>query len=356
MMRAPSFAYRAPRTVAEVVEILAGEGPRARLLAGGTDLIPNLKRRQQVPQTLVSLRRVEELKSHAVGGGFLDLGAGLTLSQIVGNGDLSPGQRALKVAAGKVATPQIRNMGTIGGNLCLDTRCNYYNQNYEWRQAIDFCKKAPGPEGTAKTEVTTGTCWVAPSSPRCWAVSSTDTAPALVALGAEITLVSSQGERRIPLHELYFDDGMAYLTKRPDELLSAVHVPVLGEGWKSTYWKLRRRGSFDFPVLSVAAAIKFGPSGVVEEARLTLGAVQSYPVSVPTDALLGQPLTDEVIETFALAASKPARPLDNTDYHLTWRKKVCKSYIAGALKELRGDPIESLGVLARTAARLPVLS
>lgn len=354
MMRAPSFAYRAPRTVAEVAEILAGEGPKARLLAGGTDLIPNLKRRQQVPQTIVSLRRVEELKTQAVGGGFLDLGAGLTLSKVVGNSALTPGQRALEVAAGKVATPQIRNMGTIGGNLCLDTRCNYYNQNYEWRQAIDFCKKAP--EGEAQTVVTKGTCWVAPSSPRCWAVSSTDTAPALVALGAEITLVSKEGERRIPLHELYFDDGMAYLTKRPDELLTQVHVPVLGEGWKSTYWKLRRRGSFDFPVLSVAAAIKFGPQGVVEEARVTLGAVQSYPVSVPTDALLGQPLTDEAIETFAAAAAKPARPLDNTDYHLSWRKKVCSSYIAGALKELRGDTIESLGVLARSAARLPVLS
>ncbi|MBL4845033.1 MAG: FAD binding domain-containing protein [Planctomycetes bacterium] len=356
MMRAPSFAYRAPRSVAEVVEILAGEGPQARLLAGGTDLVPNLKRRQQVPVTLVALRRVEALKEVTSGGGFLTLGAGLTLSQVVGHRDLSPGQRALEVAASKVATPHIRNMGTIGGNLCLDTRCNYYNQNYEWRQAIDFCKKAPGPEGTAKTEVTTGICWVAPSSPRCWAVSSTDTAPALVALGAEVTLVSTQGERRIPLSELYFDDGMAYLTKRPDELLTAVHVPILGEGWKSTYWKLRRRGSFDFPVLSVAAAIKFGPQGVVLEARMTLGAVQSYPVSVPTDALLGQPLSDEVIATFAAAASRPARPLDNTDYNLSWRKKVCTAYIAGALKELRGDSPEQLGVLARTAARLPVLS
>lgn len=353
MMRAPSFAYRAPRTVAEVTEILAGEGPRARLLAGGTDLIPNMKRRQQTPQTLVALRRVEALKAVRSGGGLLDLGAGLTLSQVVAEGALSPGQRALKIAAGKVATPHIRNMGTLGGNLCLDTRCNYYNQNYEWRQAIDFCKKAPA--GEAQTEVTTGTCWVAPSSPRCWAVSSTDTAPALVALGAEVTLVSSQGERRIPLHQLYFDDGMAYLTKRPDELLSAVHVPLL-DGWKSTYWKLRRRGSFDFPVLSVAAALKLNASGEVEEARVTLGAIASYPISVPTEALIGQPLSDEVIEAFAAEAARPAKPMDNTDYNLSWRKKVCTAYIAGALKELRGDSLEQLGVLARTGARLPVLS
>lgn len=353
MMRAPSFAFRAPRSVAEVTEILAGEGPRARLMAGGTDLIPNLKRRQQTPATIVSLRRVDELKAVAQGSGVLDLGAGLTLSQVVQSEALTPGQRALMIAASKVATPHIRNMGTLGGNLCLDTRCNYYNQNYEWRQAIDFCKKAP--EGEAQTEVTTGTCWVAPSSPRCWAVSSTDTAPALVALGAEITLVSSQGERRIPLHELYHDDGMAYLTKRPDELLTGIHVPAL-DGWKSTYWKLRRRGSFDFPVLAVAAAVKLSASGEVEDARVTLGAVASYPVSVPTDALIGGPLTDEAIEAFAAAAAKPAKPLDNTDYHLSWRKKVCAAYIAGALKELRGDTPEQLGVLARTAARLPVLS
>lgn len=351
MMRANGFTYFAPQTVAEAARILREEGPAARPIAGGTDLVPNMKRRHQTPSVLVGLRGIGELKQVTHGGG-LTLGAGLTLTQLTKLSELPEAQRGLGMAAGKVASPHIRNMGTLGGNLCLDTRCNYYNQNYEWRQAINFCKKAPGPHGTACTEVTEGTCWVAPSSPRCWAVSSSDTAPALVALGAEVSLVSADGERRIPLGELYHDDGMAYLTKAPDELLTAVHLPAVEEGWRSTYWKLRRRGSFDFPVLSVGAAVRLDAGGVVQEARVVLGSVASYPVAVDTAELLGHPLDDERLEAFAAKASRPAKPLDNTDFHLSWRKRVCGEYIKGALRELRGDDPASLGVLARCAARL----
>ncbi|MEZ6185411.1 MAG: FAD binding domain-containing protein [Planctomycetota bacterium] len=349
MMRVPFFRYLAPTTVAEAATILRGEGAEARLFAGGTDLLPNMKRRQQTPKTLVALRGVEELRAVTQDGG-LTLGAGLTLSQVAAEGRIPLQQRALIMAAGKVATPHIRNMGTLGGNLCLDTRCNYYNQNHDWREAIGFCKKAP--EGEAIEEVTHGTCWVAPSSPRCWAVQSSDSAPALIALGAEVSLVSADGERRIPLHALYHDDGMAYLTKRPDELLTQVHLPQVDASWRSTYWKLRRRGSFDFPVVSVGAAVSLDEGGVVQAARVVVGAVTSYPVSIDTSALLGQTLSDEAIAAFADAAVKPARPLDNTDYHLSWRKRVVREYVAGALKELRGDSLEDLGLLARTAARI----
>src|SRR5262249_23670158 len=157
------------------------------------------------------------------------------------------------------------NMGTIGGNLCLDTRCNYYDQNYEWRKAIDFCMKKDGE-----------TCWVATSSPKCLAVSSTDTAPALIALGADVTLVSAEGPRRLPLTDLTANDGIRYLTRLPTEILTTVHVPNL-EGWRSTYWKVRRRGAFDFPVLSVAAAARFDAGGAVIDARIVLGAVASRP-------------------------------------------------------------------------------
>jgi 4-hydroxybenzoyl-CoA reductase subunit beta len=182
-------------------------------------------------------------------------------------------------------------------------------------------------------------------------VSSTDCAPALIALGAEVSLVSTAGERRIPLAELYHNDGMAYLTRRPDEIVTAIHLGGergAGRGeWRSTYWKLRRRGSFDFPVLGVAAAIRLARSGergsgrtpVVEEARVVLGAVASHPVVVPESALLaGRPLTDEVIRAFADAAVRHARPMDNTDFELGWRKKVARSYLAGALRELRDPP------------------
>lgn len=349
MMRVPQFRYLAPKSVAEAATILRGEGPSAQLFAGGTDLIPNMKRRQQTPRTLIGLRGLQELREvHADGG--LSLGAGLSLSAVAGEQQIPLAQRALVMAAGKVATPHIRNMGTLGGNLCLDTRCNYYNQNHDWREAIGFCKKAP--DGEAITEVTHGTCWVAPSSPRCWAVNSSDSAPALIALGAEISLVSADGERRIPLHELYLDDGMAFLSKRPDEILTQVHLPAVDASWRSTYWKLRRRGSFDFPVVSVGAAVSLDAGGVVQDARLVIGAVTSAPIVLDASSLVGAALTDEAIATFADAAVKPARPLDNTDYHLSWRKRVVREYVAGALKELRGDTADQLGLLARTAARI----
>jgi 4-hydroxybenzoyl-CoA reductase subunit beta len=179
------------------------------------------------------------------------------------------------------------------------------------------------------------------SSPRCWAVSSTDTAPALIALGARVTLVSADGERDIPLEELYADDGMAYLTKRPDEILTSVWLALAEPGWRSTYWKLRRRGSFDFPVLGVAASVRFGEGGVVGDARLVLGAVASRPVLVTeASSLIGRELTDEAVEAVAAAAANHATPLDNTDLAYAWRKKMVAPTVTGALKEIRG-PIRS---------------
>jgi 4-hydroxybenzoyl-CoA reductase subunit beta len=350
MMRCPPFRYEAPASVEGVAKLLAEHGKRAMLLAGGTDLLPNLKRRQHAPEVVVALRRVEELRRVAPASGWLDLGAGLTLTATAHHPALGRAYRALTLAAGKVATPHIQNVATLGGNLCLDTRCNYYDQSWEWRQAIGFCKKAP--DGTAKTEVAHGTCWVAPGSPRCWAVSSTDSAPALTALGAEVTLVSAQDRRRIKVPDLYKNDGMDYLARRPDEVLTTVHVPLMDAAWRSTYWKLRRRGSFDFPVASVAAAARFNASGEVAECRVALGSVASCPLLVPTDGLVGRTLTDDAIGAFAEIASKPARPLDNTDFHLSWRKRVVKELVTGALRELRGDDAKQLGLLARNAVRV----
>src|SRR5438105_9241778 len=254
MMRLPWFDYRAPRTLAEAARILAGEGPNAALIAGGTDLLPNMKRRQMAPKVLVSTRKINEMKKNG-----RDLGAGTTLTQIVNNKTLPLG---LRQAAHQVATVHLRNMGTIGGNLCLDTRCNYYNQSYEWRKAIDFCLKKDGD-----------ICWVATASKRCVAASSTDCAPALMALGASVKLVSASSERDIELKDLYKNDGIDYLTRRADEVLTEVRWE---EGLRSSYWKLRRRGAFDFPVLGVAAALRF-EKDIVSNARIALGAVASRP-------------------------------------------------------------------------------
>src|SRR5256885_1825625 len=243
MMRLPIFEYRAPRSLAEAARILDGEGANAMPLAGGTDLLPNMKRRQQVPKTLMSLRGIEELSRVRVDASALRLGSCVTLTEIAGDPRFRNGLTALAQAAAQVATPHIRNMATLGGNLCLDTRCNYYDQSYEWRKAIHFCLKKDGT-----------TCWVAPGSSKCVAVSSTDAAPALMALGARVRLVSRSEEREVLLADLYNNDGIDYIKRRPDEILAEVLLDSL-QGWKSTSWKLRRRGSFYFPLPSVAAAV-----------------------------------------------------------------------------------------------------
>jgi len=325
MMRLPWFKYHAPKSVAEAARILAAEGAQAMLIAGGTDLLPNMKRRQQTPATLVSLRQVEGLKK-VVNGSGLTLGAGLTLTEVVNAQAVREGYRGLWQAAAQVASPQLRNMGTLGGNLCLDTRCTYYNQNEDWRRAIDFCMKRDGE-----------TCWVATASKRCLAVSSTDTAPALISLGAKVKLVSAAGEREVVLADLYKNDGMNYLTRKPDEILTEIALSKL-EGWKSTYWKLRRRGSFDFPILGVAAAIRTASDGTVEEARIVLGAVSSRPLLTKAgDLLVGKKLTDEAIAEAGEKCSSAAKPMDNTDMDLYWRRDVVGAFVGYALRELRGD-------------------
>ena len=336
MMRLPAFTLKTPRTIAEAAQWLADAPAETMLLAGGTDLVPNMKRKQQTPTTVVALRSLTALREIRNGAG-LTIGAGATLTQIVNDARIRAGAPGLWQAAAQIATPHLRNMGTIGGNLCLDTRCTYYDQNFEWRQAIDFCMKKDGK-----------TCWVATSSPRCLAVSSTDTAPMLQALGARVHLVSTRGERDVDVADLYANDGMHYLTRRPDEILTSVAIPAL-DGWRSTYWKLRRRGSFDFPVAAAAVAARLDGDTVVE-ARIVLGAVASRPMASPKAAALlaGQRLTDEAIAAAADAAYDVAKPMDNTDYELVWRKKMIRALVTYALKEVRGDDMrEQRGKIAR---------
>jgi 4-hydroxybenzoyl-CoA reductase subunit beta len=260
------------------------------------------------------------------------LGACLTLTELSDHPTVRQSVPAVARAAELVSTPLLRNMGTLGGNLCLDTRCNYYDQTYEWRKAIDFCMKKDG-----------AICWVAPSSPRCWAVSSSDVAPVLVAIGAELLLVGPKGERVVPAGRLYANDGINYLTKHPDEILVEVRLPAPG-GWDATYHKLRRRGSFDFPVLGVAAWVRWqSGSGkretgnVVAEARIVLGGVASWPQEIPEAAtiLKGQELSDDLVAAATDAAYRPAKPLDNPDFDLSWRKQMTRVYVKAALEELR---------------------
>ena len=325
MLRLPSFTYLQPRRLADALRLHADAGPDAMYVAGGTDLYPNMKRRHQEPKVVVSLMNVEELRGNV---GTLErenvVGAGITLTDLSNDPTFQRSYSAVTHAASLVSTPLLRNMGTLGGNLCLDTRCNYYNQTFEWRKAIDFCMKKDG-----------AICWVAPSSPRCWAVSSSDVAPVMVALDAQYHLVGPAGERVVPAGRFYHNDGINYLTKQPGEILTSVRLPAPGT-WDAVYHKLRRRGSFDFPVLGVAAWVQWDGKRVAA-ARIVLGGVASYPqeIAAAGDALRGAELDDEHIAAAAEAAYQPAKPMDNTDFDLSWRKQMTRVYVTRALIELR---------------------
>ena len=323
MLRLPPFRYLAPHGLDEAARMLSQEGEQAMLVAGGTDLYPNMKRRQFTPPVLIGLRNIPSLK-HISGSPEqgVRIGSGVTLTTIAAHPMLQEYYSALATAAGSVSTPQLRNAGTLGGNLFLDTRCNYYNQTEFWRQSIGYCMKKDGD-----------VCLVAPGSPRCWAISSADTAPILVSLQASVRLLSVRGERVVPVRELFRDDGMHPYNREPDEILSEIILPP-ADGWRSVYLKLRRRGSFDFPILGVAVALRTADDGTVQDAHITLGAVASHPVEA-TDAaalLIGQHLTPETINAAAALAAKRAKPLDNADLSMNYRKQMATVYVRRALE------------------------
>jgi 4-hydroxybenzoyl-CoA reductase subunit beta len=326
MLRLPPHETSFPTSIREAVAARVSAGAAGAYVAGGTDLYPNMKRRQQEPRRVIDVRRIPELGRLDVGAdGTLSIGAGVTLTRLLRDARVRAGWPVLAHAASEISTPLLQNMGTVGGNLLLDTRCNYYDQGYEWRKAIDFCMKKDGE-----------TCWVAPSSPRCWAVQSSDLVPVMVALDARVVLAGPAGERTMPAAALYHDDGMAFLTKRPEELLVRVEVPALG-GARASYRKVRRRGAFDFPVLGVAAWASFDGSGRVSAARIVLGAVGSHPKLVPgaAAALVGGTLDDDTLDEAARIAGKLAKPLDNTDFTIGWRKDMAPVFVRRALEGLR---------------------
>ena len=324
MMRLPKFEYRVPRTVAEAVKIVADVGAEAQFVAGGTDLYPNMKRRQQMPKTVISVMRLPELnRVSGVGDKGLTIGASVTLTEICENEIIKRDYPVISSAARTISTPILRNMGTIGGNLLLDTRCNYYDQNYEWRKAINFCLKKDGD-----------VCWVAPGSSKCWAVQSSDLVPVMVAIGAKFRFVSATAERMVEARDFYKDDGIDYMRKRQDELLVDIHLPPTN-GWRASYQKLRRRGAFDFPVLGVAAYVRYENRSIAD-ARIVLGGIAPSPIQLTdaAQALIGNPLNDDQIHTAAEAAYVKARPLDNTDFVYQWRKQMARQYTIRALREL----------------------
>jgi 4-hydroxybenzoyl-CoA reductase subunit beta len=294
-------------------------GPRAMFVAGGTDLFPKLKRRQFEVEALIGL----DFLSGAIRRGEDEtiVDAGVTLAVASTDADLRAGYRGYAEAAGLVSSPPLRNAGTIGGNLCVDTRCNYYDMTYEWRKAAGFCIKKDGD-----------ICLVAPSSPRCWAVSSSDTAPMAIALGALATLAGPEEERELPVAALYQDDGIDYLAKQPAEVVTSLRLPP-PDGTKTAYVKLRRRGSIDFPIAGAAVALRLDGS-TVTSCRIVLSAVASHPLEAAEagEFMVGKRVDEESIRAAAEIAARPAKPLDNADLSHFWRKRMVRVVVEQALQ------------------------
>jgi 4-hydroxybenzoyl-CoA reductase subunit beta len=319
LLRLPRFKYLRPKTAREAARMAADLGPRAMFVAGGTDLFPKLKRRQFEVDALIGLDFLSRAIHRGADETIVD--AGVTLAAASADAGLRAGYRGYAEAAGLVSSPPLRNAGTIGGNLCVDTRCNYYDMTYEWRKAAGFCIKKDGD-----------ICLVAPSSPRCWAVSSSDTAPMAIALGALVMLAGPEDDRELPVAALYRDDGIDYLAKQPAEVVTSLRLPPAA-GTRTAYVKLRRRGSIDFPIAGAAVAMRLDGS-TVTSCRIVLSAVASHPLEAAEAGqfMIGKRVDEESLRAAAEIAARPAKPLDNADLSHFWRKRMVRVVVEQALQ------------------------
>ena len=294
----PDFRLAQPGTIKEAIAALVSH-PGSRFVAGGTDLIVNMRRGISLPDLLVDLSGVDELNEIKTNGHGVTIGAGVTIATLARNTAIASQYRALAQAAEAIAGPGHRNMGTVGGNLCLDTRCIYYNQSEWWRNANAYCLKNRGD-----------VCHVAPQGQRCHAAYSGDLAPALLVLGAAIDIAGAQGHRRIPLSELYVEDGKAHLALADGELIVAVHLPA--EPPSSAYAKVRVRGAIDFPLAGVAVA--FAATGTsVRSLRIALTGTNSRPFLLAgTDAFAGRSIDEKLLQEIGRLVQKQVQPMRTT--------------------------------------------
>ena len=296
--RLPEFQLAQPRTIIEAIAAVNSR-PDGRFLGGGTDLLVNMRRGLGCSSLLVDLSGIGELTEIKSDEGGVTIGAGVSIAALARNPVIAAHYHAVKQAASAIAAPSHRNAGTVGGNLCLDTRCIYYNQSEWWRKANSYCLKHRG-------EV----CHVAPQGKRCHAAFSGDLAPAMIALGAEIDIVGAQGQRRIPLTELYIEDGKAHLALAPGELVTAVHLPANPP--VSTYEKVRTRGAIDYPLAGVAVAMKLSGDAIAS-LRIALTATNSRPFLLAgAEAFGGRPVDDPLLKEIDRMVQKQVAPMRTT--------------------------------------------
>jgi len=317
----PDFQVLRPRTVAEAVELLGKYAGEVQVIAGGTDLIPSLRQRLFAPKYVLDIGRVSELRGIRPERNYLVIGAGTSLNAIEHSDVIRRDYPVLALAAAAVASPLLRNMGTLGGNICLNTRCIWYNQSLTWRKTCNFCIKKDGD-----------LCHVAPSSSKCWSALSADTPPALLCLGAELEIVGPGGARCIAIRDFYTNLGDAPMNLGKDELLTRISLPVASAGYHGTYRKLRVRGSIDYPLAGLALALKYA-DGSVADARLAITAVNPAPLLVrgAEELLTGKPLSEDLASAAGELAARTAKPLSTSALTPEYRREMVRVLTKRAL-------------------------
>jgi 4-hydroxybenzoyl-CoA reductase subunit beta len=317
----PDFKLLRPHSLGEAVEMLARHAGDVQIIAGGTDVIPSMKQRLFTPAYAMDIRGIDELHGiRTLPGRGVEIGALTTLSAIEDSEFIRRNYPVLREAAMTVASPVIRNMATIGGNICLDTRCLWYNQSLTWRRSCGFCIKKDGD-----------LCHVAPGGNKCWAAFSGDTPPALLCLGAELEIAGPNGTRRVALADFYTNVGDARMKLEKNELLSRIYLPESTAGWRGAYLKLRIRGSIDYPLAGVAVSLKM--NGKVEDARVAITAVNPAPLLVPNaeHALIGKQVDEYAAAIVGELAAKAAKPLTTSALTPEYRREMVRVFAKRAV-------------------------
>ncbi|HEX6640512.1 MAG TPA: FAD binding domain-containing protein [Thermoanaerobaculia bacterium] len=322
MLRLPEYEYHVPRSLDEAVGLLVRHAGDVMPIAGGTDLVPNMKQGLFAPGHLVALSRVPELRGVEPTDEGLRIGATMTLAEVAAHPLVRAQAPSFADAAGRVAGPQLRNAGTVGGNLCLDTRCTYYNQTYFWRSALGFCLKKDGD-----------VCHVTKVGKKCVAAHSADTPPVLMTLGASMTLAGPSGVRTHKVGDYFIADGIWNNVRQPDELVTSILIPHAPPGRFAAFEKLRQRAAIDFPLLNVAVAGELSDDGTIADVRVVVSALGSRPRAVSgLDKLApGQRPTAELIDAIAERAHAQCHPLENLVVDPEWRRAMVPVYVKKAL-------------------------
>jgi len=325
-MSLPDFEYFEPEAVEAVFPLLSKYKERAKVIAGGTDLLVRMNQSVITPSYLINLKHIRNLNTiehdHTEG---LRIGALTTLHAVETSLIIKEKFSVLAQAASRVASPQIRNTATIGGNICLDTRCWYYNQSQRWRQSISPCFKVGGD-----------LCHVVKKGDHCYSLFSADTVPALIGLGAKIKIMGADGERVIALEAFYTGVGETVHVLQPDEIVTEVQVPNPPPHTGGVYLKYSTRDVIDFPILGVAAVMTVDrENGVCTEARIVLGAVSSAPsrAAKAEDRLRGKEIEDDLIAEIAEGAIKEAGPVVPIGTPVGHKRRMMRVFVRQAIQQ-----------------------